>query len=202
MSRSLGATRFTTRSPILTSPVVRASSPAARRSAVVFPEPEVPTSTTNSPSEISRENSFSAWTSPNAFPTSSYVTVAIASALHRAREDASDELPLREDEHDQDRERDDHRSRRDEWGVADVLALEDVQACRGRQELVLRREHQSEEELVPRVGEREDHERQDRRPRERHHDPPEHLPGRRAVHARRLQKRRRRRQEGGAHPEH
>ena len=54
MSRSFGGTSFTTWSPITTSPSVMSSSPAIMRSVVVLPQPEGPTSTTNSLSAISR----------------------------------------------------------------------------------------------------------------------------------------------------
>src|SRR4029079_6218981 len=52
MSRSLGCTLLTTRSPIEIVPEVMFSSPASMRSKVDLPQPEGPTSTTNSPSSI------------------------------------------------------------------------------------------------------------------------------------------------------
>src|SRR5215475_12915496 len=52
MSRSLGWTLLTTRSPIEIVPEVMFSSPASMRSKVDLPQPEGPTSTTNSPSSI------------------------------------------------------------------------------------------------------------------------------------------------------
>src|SRR5262245_12774413 len=54
MSRSLGATRFTTRPPMAMSPPVISSSPAIMRSSVDLPQPEGPTSTQNSPSSMPR----------------------------------------------------------------------------------------------------------------------------------------------------
>src|SRR5688500_10391806 len=54
MSRSLGGTSFTTLPPMLIVPLVISSSPAIMRSVVDLPQPEGPTSTTNSRSEISR----------------------------------------------------------------------------------------------------------------------------------------------------
>ena len=54
MSRSLGGTSFTTSPPISTSPPVMSSSPAIMRSVVLLPQPEGPTSTTNSLSEMFR----------------------------------------------------------------------------------------------------------------------------------------------------
>ena len=57
MSRSLGDSVFTTRSPIFSVPVVMSSSPATIRSAVDLPHPDGPTSTRNSPSAMSRSRS-------------------------------------------------------------------------------------------------------------------------------------------------
>src|ERR1043165_614910 len=60
MSRSRGATSFTTRSPIRISPSVISSSPAIIRSTVDFPQPDGPTSTSSSPCSISRSTPFTA----------------------------------------------------------------------------------------------------------------------------------------------
>ena len=54
MSRSFGGTSFTTSPPIMTSPPVMSSRPAIMRSVVLLPQPEGPTSTTNSLSAMSR----------------------------------------------------------------------------------------------------------------------------------------------------
>ena len=53
MSRSFGGTSFTTRSPIRISPDEISSRPAIMRNKVDLPQPEGPTSVTNSPSRIS-----------------------------------------------------------------------------------------------------------------------------------------------------
>ena len=60
MSRSLGGTKVTSRSPISTRPPSRGSSPASMRNAVVLPEPDGPTRTMNSPSLISRSRALTA----------------------------------------------------------------------------------------------------------------------------------------------
>ena len=52
MSRSFGGRLLTTRSPIRISPAVIFSSPAIMRSSVDLPQPDGPTSTTNSPSPM------------------------------------------------------------------------------------------------------------------------------------------------------
>src|ERR671916_2565898 len=82
MSRSRDATSLTTRSPILISPSEMSSSPATMRSAVVFPHPEGPTSTMNSPSRASRVRSDTARVpSGKTFATSENSTSATVSGL-------------------------------------------------------------------------------------------------------------------------
>jgi hypothetical protein len=64
MSRSFGCSRFTTRSPMAMVPPVISSSPAIMRSVVDLPQPDGPTSTTNSWSAMCRLKSFTATTPP------------------------------------------------------------------------------------------------------------------------------------------
>ncbi len=52
MSRAFGGMLLTTLSPMRISPLVISSSPASMRSSVDLPQPDGPTSTTNSPSLI------------------------------------------------------------------------------------------------------------------------------------------------------
>ena len=65
MSRSRGGTSLTTSPPIQISPPVISSSPAIMRSVVDLPQPEGPTSTTNSSSAMSRSMPFTACTPPS-----------------------------------------------------------------------------------------------------------------------------------------
>src|ERR1700727_1884640 len=64
MRRSRGVRSFTTLPPIRISPDVGCSSPAIIRKRVVFPEPEGPRKTRNSPSRVSRSTSLTAPNSP------------------------------------------------------------------------------------------------------------------------------------------
>ena len=64
MSRSLGGTSLTTRSPMRISPSEISSRPASMRRQVDLPQPEGPTKTTNSLSEISMLRSVMTVTSP------------------------------------------------------------------------------------------------------------------------------------------
>ena len=57
MSRSRGAMSLTIFSPMATVPALTVSRPASMRKAVLLPQPEGPTSTTNSPSAIARSMS-------------------------------------------------------------------------------------------------------------------------------------------------
>src|SRR2546426_11387526 len=59
-----GTSPSTHRSPMWISPDVGRSSPAIMRSRVVFPEPEEPSRTRNSPSRIDRSTPSTAWRSP------------------------------------------------------------------------------------------------------------------------------------------
>ena len=60
MSRSFGGRSLITWPSIVTCPDVIVSSPAIIRSAVVFPQPDGPTNTTNSPLATSRSSSVTA----------------------------------------------------------------------------------------------------------------------------------------------
>src|ERR671936_1345395 len=81
MSRSFGATSFTTRSPIRTWPAVISSRPATIRSEVVFPHPDGPTSTISAPSSTDRFRSETATVpSSNTFVTPSSTISAMASS--------------------------------------------------------------------------------------------------------------------------
>ena len=57
MSRSRDASVLTTRSPMVSVPLLMSSSPAIMRSAVDLPQPDGPTSTMNSPSAMSMSRS-------------------------------------------------------------------------------------------------------------------------------------------------
>src|SRR5476649_1597715 len=70
MSRSLGWTLLTTRSPIEIVPEVMFSSPASIRSRVDLPQPDGPTRTTNAPSSIGIDTPCRTSKPPNDFRTS------------------------------------------------------------------------------------------------------------------------------------
>src|SRR5450432_3101596 len=82
MSRSLGWTLLTTRSPIEMVPEVMFSSPASIRSKVDLPQPEGPTRTTKAPSSIGIDTPCRTSKPPNDFRTSRICTDDIDS-LHK-----------------------------------------------------------------------------------------------------------------------
>ena len=75
-SRSLGGTWLTTRSPMRISPPVMFSRPAIMRSSVDLPQPDGPTSTTNSRSRMSIDTPCRICVAPNDLRTSLQVTLA------------------------------------------------------------------------------------------------------------------------------
>src|SRR5688500_19080519 len=79
MSHSLGWTLLTTRSPIEMVPEVMFSRPASIRNKVDLPQPEGPTSTTNSPSSIGIDTPCKTSKLPNDFRTSRICTDDIVS---------------------------------------------------------------------------------------------------------------------------
>src|SRR5687767_4328059 len=94
MSRSLGGTSFTSRSPIHNVPAEIDSSPAIIRRVVLFPHPDGPTRTTNSPSRTSRSTPCTAtWLlSPYTFRSPSSFTRAIPGASRSPSHDRADPL--------------------------------------------------------------------------------------------------------------
>src|SRR3954471_133047 len=88
MSRSFGWTLLTTRSPIEIVPDVMFSRPASMRSRVDLPQPEGPTSTTNSPSSIGMVTPCRTSNPPNDLRTSRICTDDIDQFPPRTLEDA------------------------------------------------------------------------------------------------------------------
>src|SRR6185437_16433988 len=127
MSRSLGCTKVTSVSPISTRPPSSGSRPASMRSAVVFPDPDGPTRTMNSPSLMSRFRASTAGGTSFAYMrvADTNFTLAIADlrlVRHRMRGhsglsldgshgQAADQRPLRDPSHEDHRDRG-HRGRR------------------------------------------------------------------------------------------
>src|SRR5262245_21072827 len=82
MSRSFGATLFTTRPPMRISPAEISSSPAIMRSSVDLPQPDGPTSTQNSPSAIDTSTPCTTWVEPNDLRTALRSTAAMGGLVY------------------------------------------------------------------------------------------------------------------------
>src|SRR5436190_7521280 len=151
MSRSIGARLFTTLPSMLISPEVISSRPAIMRSVVVLPQPEGPTSTTNSRSRISRFTSLTACVSSNFLFRSLRITRAI-SAFH-ATGHAGDVMLDEERVDKGDRDRADQRTGHQRAPVEHVAA-DQLGGHAHRHGLLLGRgqEHQRVDEFIPRQG--------------------------------------------------
>src|SRR5258706_7885992 len=86
MWRSRGGRSETSRSPMRTVPASIRSRPARHRSSVVFPQPDGPSRTMNSPSRTSRSTSLRATVLPKTLRTDSKATLATVSSPTRSPE--------------------------------------------------------------------------------------------------------------------
>src|SRR5689334_13802575 len=184
MSRSIGDSSLTTVSPIRIWPEVIDSSPATMRSVVVLPQPDGPTSTTNSSSRTSRFTSLTTCTSSNFLFRRRIKTCAIASTFDGAGDPGDvmlDEEGVDERHRDRPQERPCHQRSPEEDVAADQLGSD-----AHRHGLLLGRgeEDQRVDELVPRQCEGEDPRGEDARNRDREDDVNHRLPARRAIDAR------------------
>src|SRR5579864_7129999 len=184
MSRSMGGSSFTTLSPIRTWPELIDSSPATMRNVVVLPQPDGPTSTTNSLSRISRFTSLTACTSSYILFKFRNRTGAIASSLYGAGQ--AGDIMLDEERIDQR-----HRDRAEQRAGHQRAPKEHVAADQfggdaDRHGFLIRRgqEHQRIDELVPRQREGENAGGENARHRDRKDDVDHRPPARGAVDAR------------------
>src|SRR5690349_3773841 len=111
MLRARGGRSLTISPPMRIVPEVISSSPAIILSVVDLPQPDGPTSATNSPLAISRSIARTASTAPYRLTSRSRVTVATVSALHRAEGEPGYE-PLLDDEGQRKGGRDHHHRER------------------------------------------------------------------------------------------
>src|SRR5215831_18514701 len=159
--RLAGGTSFTGRLSMAIWPAVGLSSPATRRRSVDLPHPDGPTKTQNSRGRMSRSMFSRTEVRPKdlATPRSEMAVSAVAFmalTLHRAGGEARDDAAL-EDEDDE-RQGHDDRRRHDVSPGELVLAgaAHERDAHRHGALVVVQREGQREEELVPRGDERQE----------------------------------------------
>src|SRR3954462_11791806 len=182
MSRSFGGTSLTTSPPIMMSPPVMSSRPAIIRSVVDLPQPEGPTSTTNSWSAMSRSMPRTASTSSYFLTTLRNVTSAMSSTLCRAGGQAGNVIVHQERVDDQ------RRCGAEQGAGHDLPPVEHValdqrgdDADRQHQLVCRGREHQWIEELRPGNRESEDGRCDDARHRHRNENARKRLKPRRPV---------------------
>src|SRR5437588_13112925 len=177
MSRSLGGTSFTTSPPMRISPSVMSSRPAIMRSVVVLPQPDGPTSTTNSLSRMSRSIPRTAGVASYSFTSLRSVTWAMArSAFGRAGGEAGDVVVHEESVDDERRHCAEQRRGHDLAPVEHVTLDERGDDSRRQHHLVDRGgEGHRVEEVGPRHGESEDGRGDDARQRDGKEDLGEHM---------------------------
>src|SRR6266568_8365501 len=181
MSRSIGAKSLTTVSSIRMRPEVMLSSPATIRKVVVLPQPEGPTSTTNSLSRISRFTSMTAWTSSYFLWSPRMTTLAIYLSLYRPG-DAGDVMFDKERIDKGHRDRPQQRAGH-QFAPVEHIAPHQFGGDADRHGLLIGRREEDEgiDELVPRQREGKDPGRQNARYGDRKDDVDHRLPARRAV---------------------
>src|SRR5665213_220022 len=181
MSRSIGGSSLTTFSSIEICPEVMLSRPATMRKVVVLPQPDGPTSTTNSWSRMSRLTSMTAWTSSYFLLRLRIATRAMILSLYRPG-DAGDVILDKERIDERDRDRAQQRTGH-QLAPEEHVAAHQFRGDPDRHGLLLGRgeEDQRVDELVPRQGEGENPGRQDAWDRHREDDVEHRLPARRAV---------------------
>src|SRR3984957_8067091 len=188
ISRSLGGTPLTTRSSILISPELTLSRPAIMASKVDFPQPDGPTSTTNSPVLTSRLTPFRTAVVPKDLLRSRIVREAIVDLLFDGplRQPAQ-KIPAAKNI---DQER---RQSPNQHGSAFDIVLTHSGSTRAegdqrrRDRLVgARGKNDGEEKLVPDVGELPNHGDNHDGGRQWQHDLPKNPPESGAIDARRL----------------
>src|SRR6185437_10062656 len=192
MSRSLGATELTSRSPIQISPEVTVSSPATMASRVDLPQPEGPTSAMNSPCRASRSMPLSTSTMPKFLVRLRTVRDDMEASLTGSSFDRALGQPAHEilaaEEVDEQRGEgaDEHGGARHVVGVHAEPSRAQRHERRGNRLLGAGGEDDAEQELVPDAGELPDHRNDQDRRRDRDDHLPEDAPEAGAVDAGRL----------------
>src|SRR6266851_1115992 len=180
MSRSFGCRWLTTRPPMAMVPPLISSRPAIMRSVVDLPQPDGPTSTTNSRSLIARLMSLTAVTWPYALYRLLRTTSAMVLDL-----EAADHVFLPEQRDDQRRNERDHRGRAHEMPLHAELVHE-LRHHHGEDRRLVRGEDEGEQKLVPGIKPAQDGKRGQAGDGGRHRHAPERSPARAAVDHRRV----------------
>src|SRR5271166_5741608 len=188
MSRSFGATEFTSVPSMRISPSLTVSSPAIMASSVDLPQPDGPTSAMNSPVFASRSIPLRTSTGPKRLMSLDMVSVAMPSpSFDGALGQAADEIFPAEEINEEGRDGGDQNGAARNIIRMGVLLASLQSDKRGRDRLLAATsEHDAERILVPDAGELpDDGDHEDRR-RERKNDLVEDAPETGAIDARRL----------------
>src|SRR5271163_3858397 len=188
MSRSFGATELTILPSMRISPSLTLSSPAIMARSVDLPQPEGPTSATNSPVCASRSMPLRTSTEPKRLVSRETVSVAmIARSLDGALGEPANEI-LAAEQIDQERRNgaDQHGGACDVVGVGIHLTGRQRDQRRGDRLLGSAGEDDPEQEFVPDAGELPDHGDDEDRRRQREDDLEKDSPEAGAVDAGRL----------------
>src|SRR5262249_19335522 len=165
-SRSFGCKWFTTRPPMAMVPALISSRPAIMRSVVDLPQPEGPTSTTNSWSLMDRLMSLTATTWP-------YTLCTLLSTISAMRLDPqpANDVSLSEQRYDQRRnERDDRRRAHEVPFHAELV--HELSHDDGQDRRFMRGEDERKQELVPGIEPAQDRERREAGNGPPHRHPP------------------------------
>src|SRR6266550_604102 len=175
ISRSFGCRWFTTLPPMAMVPALISSSPAIMRSVVDLPQPEGPTSTTNSRSLMDRLMSLTATTWP-------YTLCTLLSAMSAMRLDPqpANDVSLPEQRYDQ-RRNEGYGRRRAHEVPFHAEFVHELSHDDGQDRRFMRGEDEREQELVPGIEPAQDRERREAGNGRRHGHAPERAPTRAAV---------------------
>src|SRR5262245_34321845 len=181
MSRSCGGRVVTWRSPMRIVPEVGASSPAMRRSTVLLPLPDGPTTATSSPSGMWSVRSRTATRPLGNVLFTWFKVIAATSALYGPSGETRDYPALCNQHQNRDRRRRHHRAGKNlsPWHL--VLPAKERDGDGHRVPLGTEREREREQELVPAIEKRQDGGGRQGWRRQRQHDLSHHAKAARAV---------------------
>src|ERR1700754_2140837 len=135
------------------SPFVTLSSPASIRNIVVFPQPDGPSNTTNSPSAISSERSSTTFVSPKVlvtFRNPICISKSLRLTLHCSQRQSPHQIPLHCERKDQNGNHR-HRARGTHHAPFDlVLRHASRNSDRQRHRRIRLRQHERKQKLIPR----------------------------------------------------
>src|SRR5262249_43657079 len=147
--RRSGFSAFMRRPAITTSPALAHSSPAIIRKVVVLPQPEGPSRHTTSPAATSRSTSRTATKLPKRFVSWRRAMVDIGSALDRAESDATQQILLQGERHQDDGNEKERLDRGQKSPAPADVAADGLRHCDWHRPRLDAAQQEGEQELVP-----------------------------------------------------